>query len=80
MLSEADAMPERNAGASRDAAAFLLALLKDGALPADEVRAHADGSGLSWVTVRRAQKALGIVPRREGYGSDGRWLWSLPGH
>jgi len=41
-----------------------------------QIRVDAEGSGYSWATVRRAQKALGIVPAKEGL--KGPWLWKLP--
>lgn len=80
VLSEAEATPERNGSSARDAATFLLALLNDGPLPSDDIKDQAAGAGLSWATVRRAQTRLGVVSRREGYGSAGRWFWSLPDH
>ena len=40
--------------------------------------------GISWRTVKRAKKKLGIVTERkaesgQGLGRAGRWYWSLPG-
>jgi hypothetical protein len=34
------------------------------------------GAGHAWATVRRAQKALSIVPAKVGL--KGPWLWNLP--
>lgn len=62
-----------------DAERFLSGLLADGPLPTKTIRADADGAGYSWATVRRAQKSLGIEPRREGgLGKSGLWVWALP--
>ncbi|WP_424360137.1 AAA family ATPase [Methylocystis parvus] len=80
VLQEAEGGGGREGSAVASAAEFLRALLAEGPMAATEVRAHAEGSGLSWAAVRRAQKALGIVSTRVGYGSDGSWEWRLPGH
>jgi putative DNA primase/helicase len=80
VLAEAEAAPVASVagGGVRAARVFLEGLLASGPMAADAIRAEADGSGLSWASVRRAQKALGIVPAREGFGPEGRWLWRLP--
>jgi putative DNA primase/helicase len=59
-----------------DAKAFLENLLADGPVSSKPIRADAEGAGYSWATIRRAQKALGIVPAKEGM--KGPWLWKLP--
>jgi hypothetical protein len=59
-----------------DAKAFLENLLADGPVSSKQIRADAEGAGYSWATVRRAQKALGIVAEKEGM--KGPWLWTLP--
>ena len=41
-----------------------------------EVSTTAAEAGLSWITVRRAQKALGIKPRKTDIA--GGWQWELP--
>jgi hypothetical protein len=70
--------PERS-----EAEEFLRDTLASGPRPATEIEAEAKGAGISWRTVRRAQKDLGIKPRRmaesgDGLGKAGRWYWSLP--
>ncbi len=57
-----------------DAKTFLENLLADGPVSSKQVRADAGGAGYSWATVRRAQKALGIIPAKEGM--KGPWMWS----
>ena len=59
-----------------DAKAFLENLLTDGPLVSKQVHADAEGAGYSRATIRRAQRALGITPAKEGM--KGPWLWRLP--
>ena len=66
-----------------EAEELLRDFLSDGPRPVTEIEAEAKGAGISWRTVRRAQKALGIKPYRkaesgDGLGKAGRWYWSLP--
>jgi len=66
-----------------EAEEFLQDVLSAGPRPSVEIEAEAKGAGVSWRTVRRAQKALGIKPYRkaesgDGLGKSGRWYWSLP--
>ena len=63
--------PERGA-----AALWLEQFLAQGPVAAAEVQRKSEMMGLSWTTVRRAQKALGIKPRKLGMG--GGWTWQLP--
>jgi putative DNA primase/helicase len=74
----ANEAPERS-----EAEDFLRDILSGGSRPATEVEAEAKGAGVSWRTVRRAQKSLGIKPYRraetgDGLGKAGRWYWALP--
>ena len=59
-----------------DAKRFLTDLLADGPLPTKTIKADADGAGYSWATIRRAQKALGIEPAKEGMKAG--WVWRMP--
>jgi putative DNA primase/helicase len=75
---EGSEKPER-----AEAEEFLRDALSSGPRPSTEIEAEARGAGVSWRTVRRAQKALGIKPYRkaeagDGLGKSGRWYWSLP--
>ena len=66
-----------------EAEEFLREFLRAGPRAATEVEAEAKDAGLSWATVRRAQKSLRIKPYRkaesgDGLGKQGRWYWALP--
>lgn len=62
-----------------DAAEWLSDVLSAGPVPSDDVKKHAKEAGYSWATIRRAQAALGIKPRRTGgAGESGAWCWTLP--
>lgn len=77
LLATADAIGEDGEGGTlADAKRFLADLLEDGPLPAKTVKADADGAGYSWATIRRAQKALGVEPAKEGMKAG--WIWRMP--
>jgi putative DNA primase/helicase len=57
---------------------FLSDLLADGPMPAKDIFREANGAGYSMATIRRAQKALGVVAERDGFGKGGTWKWKLP--
>ena len=78
LLATADATGEDGEGGTlADAKRFLADLLHDGPLPTKTIKADADGAGYSWATIRRAQKALGIEPVKEGMKAG--WIWRIPG-
>lgn len=63
-----------------EACDFLRDILKHGAVPSKQIKSDANEVGLSWATVRRAQKAIGAVAIKEGSPSaDGKqqWVWRL---
>lgn len=76
ILAEADAVDEDGSNSLADCKQFLRDLLADGAVPVKQVKADVDGSGHSWATARRAQKALGIEAVKEGMKAG--WVWRLP--
>lgn len=65
-------------GALEEAKAWLRDALANGARPAKEVKQEAESDGIKPRTLDRAKKALGLISTREGYASEGRWVWSLP--
>lgn len=78
VLNEAEPSNDKAGGAVGTASNFLRALLADGPMATKEIRAQAEGAGISWAAIRRAQNILGIAPRRQGYGATGWFEWSLP--
>lgn len=79
ILGEAESAGQRDdGGAVTNAAIFLRATLADGPMAVSELKASAEGAGLSWISVRRAKDALGVLAKKSGYGAGGGWEWSLP--
>jgi putative DNA primase/helicase len=74
------AASENKSPAQRDEAKqFLQAILAGGVeVPMTEVKDAAEGNGLSWRTVRRAQKELDVVVKKDNSTPGGRWFWRLP--
>jgi hypothetical protein len=63
-----------------EAVDWLIELLTDGEMGAKAVQSEAQAAGLTWATVRRAKKWLGIDPKRrsDGGAGEGKWVWRLP--
>lgn len=74
--SPKDLLDGNRRSAQAEAASFLTEYLKDGELPAKDIKEAAEAHGHSWATVRRAQVKLGIKPRQ---AAKNKWLWQLPG-
>ena len=53
-------------------------LLADGPRTGREVKSECRKEGFTDRVVRRARERLGVITRREGFGSDGRSMWRLP--
>jgi len=64
------------ATAFEDALAFVRAQLEKGPLLSDDLRDAAKEEGISFRTLQRARKELGVVPKKTGEG--GKWRVSLP--
>ena len=64
-------------GLLEDAQCFLQEVLADGPVSAKDVYSQAGDAGHARRTIRRAQEALAIKPRKVG-GKDGKWVWGLP--
>jgi putative DNA primase/helicase len=61
---------------------FLRDLLVEGPRPTVEIQQEAKGAGISWRTINRAKKELGIKAERKAEAGDGlvsgdRWYWRL---
>lgn len=79
ILSFASDKDEHDAQA--EAVEFIHAMLKDGARPAQDVKAEAKHVGLTEQNLRTARRRLGIKPTKEGgeFGGKGaKWMWRLP--
>ena len=66
---------EEERGELDEAKDFLTGLLADGPISSKQIRADAEGAGHSWITIRRAQQALGIVAFKVGMKEG--WSWRL---
>ena len=75
-LAEAEQSHGERETPLNEAKGFLGELLAAGPVASNEVKSAAEANGLSWASVRRAKKALGIKPHKESL-RDG-WSWSLP--
>jgi putative DNA primase/helicase len=77
LLATADAgSDDAEGGSLADAKRFLVDLLAGEPVPAKVVKADSDGAGYAWRTIQRAQKILGIKPRKDGM--KGGWMWEMP--
>jgi hypothetical protein len=68
---------EGDRDAVQEAVEALKSILKDGAMPAADVMKEARRAGISDRTIDRAKALAGIRTSREGFGSAGRWVWTL---
>jgi putative DNA primase/helicase len=77
ILSEVEGDASEEAGQLGAAKQFLLTTLRNGPTPSKELLEHArEAYGVSAITLRRAQKELGIVANKSAFA--GGWNWSLP--
>jgi hypothetical protein len=76
-LQATDAQAGGQVSVGKEAEDLLLDLLGSNAVPVTDIKAEAVAAGISWPTVRRAKDRLGIIAERNGFGSEGQWLWRL---
>lgn len=77
ILSEVEGDANEESGQLGMAKQFLLTTLRNGPTPSKELLEHArEAYGVSAITLRRAQKELGIVATKSTFA--GGWNWSLP--
>lgn len=69
---------ERVGGPLQEATDWLRDVLVDGPQPAAELKHRAKIDGIAQRMLDRAKKELGVQATREGFGSAGRWMWSMP--
>ena len=70
-------LPEEERSAQDDAVAFLTDVLGGGDLPAVRVKAAARQAGIAERTLERARSRAGVVTRRQGFGREAVYVWSL---
>jgi hypothetical protein len=68
-------------GALNNAKEFLIEILADGEMPANEIFKQAENYHLSRRTIERAKTALNLTAQHRGAkstGGGGAWYWDLP--
>jgi hypothetical protein len=74
----ADHRGDGRSSSLEEAKDWLREQLADGSIPAADVKAAADRDGIKSRTLDRAKSALDVMASREGFGTEGRWVWTLP--
>jgi hypothetical protein len=69
---------KQGGGALDEAKEWLRDMLSAEPQPAAIVKEQAERDGIKSRTLDRAKADLGVEAVREGYASEGRWLWHLP--
>jgi hypothetical protein len=73
----ATALDPENRTAVASAVEWLKEVLADGPMKTVDLKQEAKDADIAWPTVRRAQKAMGIKPKKHGVGKEGAWYWTL---
>jgi|GEM_PF-808412 putative DNA primase/helicase len=76
VLDSSESTEERTA--TDEAVDFLLDLLANGPVKANDVQTKARQVGISKKPLRSAREKLGIKPKKSSTFADGFWEWSLP--
>jgi putative DNA primase/helicase len=58
-----------------DATDFLQQLLNDGIMDQSEIVRLGKEAGYTEKNLRTAREKLGVKPKKEGFGADGKWVW-----
>jgi len=78
LISRAENSFTDNQGELTSAKEFLKNILKNGPVASVDIFQLGRTNGFSDSTIRRAQKILDIKSnRKHGFGSEGKWMWSL---
>lgn len=72
----ANAVTDRKPRPAEMAKAMLLRMLAGGEALQKDIESQAEAMNISWRTIKRAKKDLGIASSK--YRFDGQWTWSLP--
>ena len=72
----ANAVTERKPRPAEQAKAMLLRMLSHGEALQKDIEAQAEALDISWRTVMRAKKDMGITSSKHRF--DGQWTWNLP--
>jgi putative DNA primase/helicase len=75
---EAEAGGGSGRAARREAEDFLRERLAAGPVAQADLKDEAEANDISFRTLRRAKKELGITAHKEDAKKDGKWLWELP--
>jgi putative DNA primase/helicase len=78
ILAEAEAVENDTSGRKSEAEKFLQSMLTDSAMTVRELKTAAQANGISWRTIERAKRELGIIAVRSGFGAQGAWEWQFP--
>jgi hypothetical protein len=66
-------------GSAAGATEFLQRVLGDGPVDQQEVMRRGKEAGYSEKSLRTAREKLGVIPKKEGFGAEGKWVWIPPG-
>lgn len=64
--------------ALEEAKDFLQSALSGKERRAEEITKEARAAGIAERTLKRAKRTLDVKTRRDGFGSEGFWIWALP--
>jgi len=64
--------------ACQEAASFLREVLMNGPVHSIQLRKEAEEAGVSWSSIKRAKKQVGVEINKIGNSSGSKWVWSLP--